>query len=341
MTAPVYSLSIDTDSDMPMHWLSGLSYCESLDALDMVSVELAPDTSADIKAVLKKVRAGAAYELSLGTRKLPGDLVRVSTMARSPGTYQIAALGLEQLHRLRHQRLSEVAVVSKDKVASAIIQKAGLTPKAQGVGATAAEAIFLDDPMLATLKRLADERNFALRSNGKTLEFTPRNAPAAGAALSLSWQVDTFGLSIHQDLSEVVTAVTVFGRDHRKGVEIVKYEAKEADLKKISGGDTAVGIRGKLSAAPIFVNETIRCATASEVKERAVAILAAAAETFTTGTLRCALRLDARAGQKVSITDAPWPLGGPFLIHSVTHTLAPAAAQGTEIQVFSDGIAKP
>lgn len=332
------TLKIDGEADAFATWLTSVTYSASMDELDALTVELTLDSPAQLKDAVKVVRAGAPYALTVGGLDHSGDLVRVSMIAGSGGSCRIIATGLETAHRLRHQRLAEVLELSKDKIAAQIIQKAGLTAKTQSVSATAAETVLLDDPMLLTLKKLADERNFSLRCSDKTLEFSPRSAAAAGAALTLSWGVDVFGFELAHDLSEVLTSVQVYGRDYRKGVDVVDYTAKDTDLRKISGGTDAVALRKKVAANAVILNETIRCAAASEVKERAVAAIQGAAETFATGALRCALQPKLKVGQKLSVEGLPSPMTGPFLVHSFTHTLLPPNAQASQIEVFSDGL---
>lgn len=331
------SLSINGKTTEVETYFSSMSFSQSLDALDLLSVEMVVTNTTELAELLKVVRVGVPYAYTWGKSKAEGDVVNVNLRRRGLGAWTVTAVGLEKLHRIRHLRISEVKEQTKDKVASTLIAKAGLSAKATRARATAAEEVLLDDAMLATLKRLADELNFALRADGSNLYFEPRNLPAR-PALTLSWQDDVQDVDLTHDLSDVLTAVKVTGWDYKK-CAAVEYEAKATDLKKISGGpDTAVSLRGKLAAAAVIEADGVASPTLSEAKERAIGLLQQRAETLVRGSFRCAGLLEATVSQKLTIKGAPWPLGGPFLISGIEHIVSGPTHSETQLSVFSDGL---
>ena len=331
------TLSLSSDSDLVEKHLATMSFSQSLDALDTLTVELVVTNYTELAAVLKVAKVGAPYAYSWGSYKASGDVISVNIRRRSYGSWGVSVIGLETLHRIRHLRLNEVKEQTKDQVAATLIGKAGVSAKATRAKATAAEEVLIDDAMLATLKRLADELNFALRADGSTLYFEPRNT-AAKSALTLAWDADVQDADLTHDLNDVVTAVKVTGWDYKK-CEAVEYETKSTDLKKISGGsDTAVSLRGKLAAVAVIRADGVVSPTLSEVKERAIAELQRRAETMVRGRFSCRGLLEATVSQELTITGAPWPLGGPFLISGLEHIISGTTHHETRLSVFSDGL---
>lgn len=335
------SLTLSKNTKDVETYLSTVSFSQSLDALDTLQAEFVVTDTTNLAKVLTFAKVGGDYLYKWGTSfKASGDIISVNIHRRGLGAWTVTVVGLETLHRIRHLRLSEVKEQTKDAIAATLIKKAGLTANATKVSATASEEILIDNAMLATLKALADELNYALRADDANLYFEPRNLPAK-SALKLAWLADIQDVDFTMDLNDVLTGVKVTGWDYRK-CAAVEYETKATDLKKVSGGtDTAVSLRSKLAAAAVIRAEGNNAPTLSEVKEKAIALLQRRAETFVRGTFHCDGLIEATVSQKLTITGAPWPLGGPFVISGIEHIVSGPTHLETRLSVFSDGLPSP
>lgn len=335
-----FTFSVDGDDSGLLQSLRRAESMESLDALDTVLVELDCAGDASLEALLKRLAPGAAFEISAGGRKLSGDVVRVTARMGPLGQRRVLLVGLELLHRLRHQRVSALLELAKDKIAERLIKAATARPKATAVSATAGEELLIDDPALFTLKQLADERNYALRAEGKVLHFAPRGV-AAGKAGALDWESEVRSAELIQDISELLTSVKVTGLDYRKPDTAIGYETLATDLRKISGPTTGVSLRKKaLGELAVVRAAGPTCTTASDAKERAKAELQRRAETFLRASYKASGRPDLHPGQSLTVSDAPWPFGGPFLVRAVHHVLYPPQLSESRVEVFSDGLPK-
>lgn len=334
------TLALSKKTDEVEQYLASMRFSQSLDALDALEVELAATNDTELATVLGFAKVGGDYSYKWGKSKASGDIVSVNIRRRGYGGWTVNVVGLEKLHRLRHLRLSEVKEQTKDAIASTLIAKAGVSASATKSKATAAEEVLIDDAMLATLKQLADEMNFALRAEDSKLYFEPRNLPAK-STLTLSWLDQVQDVDLTHDLTEVVTAVKVTGWDYLK-CKAVEYETKATDLKKISGGTvTAISLRSKLAAVAVIRADGVTSPILSQVKERAIGELQRRAETLVRGTFSCDGLLAANVSQKLTVKDAPWPMGGPFLISGVEHIVSGNNHYETRLSVFSDGLPKP
>lgn len=325
-------------------YIAAMEYTESIDALNVFTLELAAPLTATIKSILDVVKPGAPFQFTLESTTFKGDIVRVSYNARKGAHNTITAVGLEPLHRLRHQRMAVMKDgVAIDKIVEEIVGKASLSPSNnQAVSSTAAQSVLLNDELLGLLKAYCEERNYALSSDGANITFAPRDRPKSGSMLELDWVKDVWSVNLHWDISEVVDAVKVTGRDYRKAGGVVEYESKSTDLKKISGGDTAIAVKAaNLSAANVLICEHLERATTSDVTERAKGELQRHAERFLKGQIVCTGQPTARITQKVKLLNAEWPLPGPYLISSVTQAFRRGQPYSTVLEVFSDSYPSP
>ena len=254
---------------------------------------------------------------------------------------EVTVFGLEKLHRLRNQRISKVLEQARDKIAETLIKESSAKAKSQAVSATAEEVVFIGDNMLAALKRLARERNFAIYYDGKAVNFVPRSV-GSGSSLKLIWGYQIQEGSLNMDLVDVVTGVKVIGRDYTKGPDVVEYESKESDLSKISGGDTGVSIRKKaFGDTKVIIPEQVHSSDMSEIKERAIGEMQHRAEGFVTGSVRCLFQYKAAPGGTLEIEEAGWPYQGPWMISAVTNSRSTHDGLSTTIEFFSDSLPKP
>jgi phage protein D len=331
----VFDLAIDGDSESWAPYVTRMEYAESLDMLNGLTVDLAFTGAALAKAV-KKLLPGKPYTLTLGKRKIQGDLVRVTWSEGPDQRGRVQLFGLEQLHRVRNVRFSEVKKLKKDGVVKAVAKEAGVKVKATATTETEAELVYLDDEALGLLKRLAHERNFVITSDGKQALFQPRNQTTG--SLELVWNEQVIDCRMSADIQNIATEVKVVGWDYTKNKK-AEFAAKDGQLKKISGGKTGAALR-KAGPGPLVItrNNWSGAAQASDVKELATGMLQRRAESFVSGRLRCHAVPDAAISAKVKVKDAPWPYGGPFVVSGVTHVMETGLDWQTTIEFFSDSL---
>lgn len=332
---PTFDLTIGGDKKSWTPYVTRLEYAESLDMLNGLTVDLAFTGKAQADAA-KKLLPGKAYTLKIGSRSIEGDIVRVTWSDSPDQRARVQLFGLEQLHRVRHVRFSEVKKLKKDGVVKAVAKEAGIKVSAKATGETEAELVYLDDEALSLLKRLAHERNFVISSDGKQALFQPRNETSG--SLSVEWKGQVIDCRMSADIQNVVTEVKVVGWDYTKNKK-AEFSAKDSVLKKISGGQTGVALR-KSGPGVLVVNRNnwTGSAMASDVKELATGMLQRRAEGFVTGRARCTVLVDAKIGAKVTLKGAPWPMGGPFVVSGVIHVIETELDWQTTIEFFSDSL---
>jgi hypothetical protein len=330
------TLTIDGEKDLVSEYLHLLEYRESMDELDSLVVQIRVPRS-ESSALMKRLKPGIPYKLELGDRTAEGDIVRVSARRSAHVGLQVTLFGLEPLHRLRNQRLSEMKEQTRDAVAKTLLGAVKVANNVLGVKPTAAELVFIDDDQLRILKQLCVERNFAVFWSGGKVQFAPRNVPAGSAAATLIWGYDVLEASLDADVTPIVTKVTMHGRDYRKPDEALSFTADKAKLKSIATGDSGVDLRTKaMGDLELIVPMPLSMGTASAIEETAIGTLQRRAERFIQGKMRCTWHPEIEPSAKVEVTDAEFPFQGPFLVSAVTHAMSTHDAYSTHIEFFSD-----
>lgn len=340
------TLKIGTDADTLTPVLRELRYSQSLDLLDALFAEvrfsLAHPKAA---AIFKLCVAGAAFELGFGARTIKGDITRVDYQYFGGSEVLLTLHGLEPLHRLRYLQFADEALglKKKNEIVEAIIKKAGATGKATGVTEGARELLLLDSSALGMLKRLAAERNFALRESGGTIEFAARGTKGT-ADIKLPFDRVVDRLRITTDLEPVATSVEVHWYDYIKAAED-KYKAEEKDLAKVSGGDTAIALRKKAWAGKGATADQVRpiglgVQSSTAAKEHAIGELQQRAERFLRGSVECSFDPVPQPADTVTLDGAPWPLTGPFRVSTVEQRFGPGHKATTFLEFFSDSLPK-
>jgi len=330
------TLTIDSEKDLVSEYIRVLEFRESMDELDSLVVQLNIPRS-EASKLMKRLKPGITYKLELDKRTAEGDVVRVSVRRSGRQGLQVTLFGLEPLHRLRNQRLSEVKEQTRDAVVKTILGLVKVSASVQGVKPSAAELVFIDDDQLRILKQMCTERNFAVFWSSGKVQFAPRNVPAAGSTIKLVWGHDVLEASLDADLTPVVTKVTMYGRDYRKADEELSFTADKAKLKSISPGDSGVDLRTKaMGDLELVVPMPLSMGSASAIEETAIGTLQRRAERFIQGRLRCTWHPEVVPSAKIELTDAEFPFQGPFLVSAVTHTLSTFDAYSTQIEFFSD-----
>lgn len=336
-------LTIGSETDKITPVLARVEFSESIDELDQMTAWLEiPLGYPDRKALFGKVKVGAEFELKFGGRTIAGDVVRMRWKYSPKGPEVWVVEGLEPLHRIRDLQISELSEQKLDKIVETFMKKGPKSVQVKGVGATAKELVLLDDSALGTIKKIALERNFAFYVDAKgKAQFAERNTK--GKKVTLTFR-DLEDADITMDLVGMPTSVEARGYDYRKDDSAngkLKAETLPAKLSKISGGDTGPDLRpsawGKL---PIALEHRFSAIDLSELKDRSLGALQAAAERFLTGEIVTDLTPDAIPSAELVIDAAPWPYMGPFRVGATTHTFGPGAGSESRISFFSDSLPK-
>lgn len=328
-----FTLKIDGTEIKPSNVVE-LELSASLDALDCLVTRLSLDPADLTKAL--PCKAGAPWELTVGSTTWKGDIVRVTyQMGLDPC---IILVGLEKLHRLRGAPFAQVFKDPKHTIVTSMASSLSVTMSGDAVKATASEMPVVTDSILATAKRFAFERNYALFFDGSKIRFAPRDT--TGASVSITWGKETLSMELTADISNVATKVQVYGRDYRKGMDAITYTAQASNLKKLSGGDDAITFRKKASALDMIIEGYLDCSSATAAEDIAVGKLRSRAEKFVEGSLRCLGIPNAAPTKKVSLTGVPWPLTGPFVISAVSHVFG-RVGHRTTIEFYSDSLPSP
>lgn len=312
--------------------LAELQVSSSMDALDSFScryklrpADLAADLTCDV---------GKTWEVTVGSTTYKGDIIRV--LYNTGMDPSITLVGLENLHRLRGMQWAEVFKDPMHTIAKTLANKGGVSLTPVALKGTAAELPVVTEDILATVKEYAHAFGYCIFFDGSKMQFAPRETP--GASLKLTWNEEIFGVDMAVDLSQVATKVQVYGRDYRKGTANVTFTAQAAQLKKLSGGDDAVTLRKKMSAMDMIFDYGVDCTTATAAEDLATGEIRRRASQFVRGSLRCRGAPLALVAKKLELTNAPWPLKGPFLIHAVTHSFDTFEGHRTNIDFCSDSL---
>ena len=309
-----------------------------MDLFDAVRLELAVSPlPADRKKLVTKAVPGAAVTATLGKNTFTGDIVRVEYRVERDRPERLVLHGLEKLHRLRPAGVSEVNKQAKDKILAALVKPSGATVKATAVEETARELILLDPCALGLVKRYCLERNFSIYWDGKAVQFAPRGK-GGGAAVKVAW-TEVKSIRLDTDLSELVTGVKVLGYDHVKD-QAVQYEAAAAVATSFSGGDTGVALRKKaFGESKVVRDERWSVPDNKAAQELAKGELLRRADRFLKGQVSLHGIATPLPGGKLTLTDAPWPYGGPFVIESVCHRMVTGTSYETVVGFFSNSTA--
>jgi hypothetical protein len=327
-------------ADTLLSRLSLLDYVESIDELDALSLrfDLPASSGADL---LDLVAPGKTFDITIegehGTLTAAGDILEAGLSFEASGWWSVQLRGLEGLHRLRGAQTPAVWTGAPTSYLGTIARRHSLGADIQGVDAYPEQVLQADEDDAHFVKRLGLAWNYSARVKGGKLVFARRHV-AAGTKLSLTMH-DVQGLRLDTSLYDTLTKVTVSADDPTKG-ELVQSSAEKVKLKKISGGDDAATLRTKAFGARAEVIHNGMATTVSLAEALAVARLQEAAETLVTGRVRAMGRLDAVSGALFEITDAPWPVTGPFLMRQVRHLIDPDGC-ATEIDLLSDSLPTP
>ncbi|MFT4976223.1 MAG: hypothetical protein ACI8S6_002119 [Myxococcota bacterium] len=273
-----------------------------------------------------------------------GDIIAVSYHRRRHGV-QVTLIGVNYLHRLRSEHITQIWEDPHDKIVKTIAGRAkpSLTVKAQGVDATADFTFQQNETDAVFLMRLAREHNYFCRVVGKELHFGRRDL-AYGSPVTVTFGEDLMEIRLTANLKDHLNEVQVFWGDHEKdGTKQTKVKYSTAPKPTNSGGKMGVDLGKKNFGKKISVIGGVEAPfykNQSEAKAKAQADLDAAAMDFVEGVAHCLGVPKAACGAKLTIKNAEWPFEGDFVITKVEHRAAFGGAMSTDITFRANSLPK-
>ncbi len=342
-------LKIDGKDDL-MPYLVEVSYTEAVGELDGLTATLViPGEGMNSKDLDALIEPGVPFTLSLIKDGSPvtereGDIIAVSYHRRRHG-FQITLIGVNYLHRLRAEHITQIWEDPHDSIVKTIAGRASpsLTAKVQGVDATADYTFQQNETDAVFLMRLAREHNYYCRVVGKELHFGRRDL-AYGTAVTISWNVDLQEIRMTANLKDHLNEVQVFWGDHETdGTAQTKVTYSTPPTATNSGGKMGIDLGKSAFGKKVSVIggfESPYYKNQSQAKAKAQADLDAAAMDFVEGVAHCLGIPDAACGAKLTIKDVAWPFEGDFIITKVEHRMTKERAVTTDITFKANSIPK-
>lgn len=324
------------NADWLDHIVTRVELHRAVNELDRVTVELDPGDGSDLEACMAACLPGGTWTLSNEAGEWSGDVVRVSVRAGELPA-RVVVVGLSALHRLRPVRISGTYETTVEGLLSELVRGSGLTLSPQQVLTDIEPIVLLDEPALSVLRRLADSRDLVYATSGSTLVVRPRSAKPLLGDANLSWG-EVVDVELCADVSDVVGGVDAVGTDPLTGV-VASYNTVATDFPGYSGGDTGATLRknGTRQDLRVALDVGFSATRVSEVKARAVGELTRRAASFLRAEVLVTRARPGEPGGEITVSDAPWPLGGPFRIAGIT-LVREGEAWSTRFSAFSDSL---
>ncbi len=273
-------------------------------------------------------------------RKIAGDVIEVALEKIDDQGVYMTVRGIDAMHKLKRKRRSKTYEGKHSDVAQEAA-KAGGFSKTDIQGVSGSKYTYMQTNMTDAqfIRTLALANNYAVRVDDGKLRFVRKNSAGDNQNVSVDW-ANVFRYRVAHNLDGVVNKVTVIGYDPLKSSGVLKGQASASDAMKVSGGKTAPEIvQSKFGGVEMVVDNS-NISSTSEAEALAKAELQRRADRFVRGSLEIALNPKARSGGFVTVTDAPWPIAGKFLIEEVVHSFGEGKPTRTRIQFISDGLPK-
>lgn len=314
--------------DILNHYVRRLTYTEAVGELDGMTVtfQMPQKKKADIMPLLEP---GLTFEVEVkddtgaSVAKREGDVVAVNHEKKG-ANWIITLVGLNYLHRLRSEHVTQLWEDPHDKIVKTIAGRAkpSLTAKVQGVSTTADFTFQQGETDALFLMRLAREHNYYCRVVGKELHFGRRDL-AAGDKVKLEYAKDVIGVRLTANLKDHLNEVHVFWGDPEKdGTKQTKVTYKTAPKATNSGGSLGADIGKKafgVKSLTIGGYDTPMYKNQSEAKAKAQSELDVAALDFVEGVITTRGAYKATVGANVELIGAGWPFDGTFITTKVFH----------------------
>jgi len=272
-----------------------------------------------------------------GERKIAGEVLEVAIEKVDNHGVNLILRGVDGLHKLKRKRKSKTYEGSHSAVAESVA-KESMGADVQGVSGSSYTYMQTNITDAQFIRSLALANNYATRVDDGKLRFVRKTAAGENVNVQIPWE-QVAKYRVAHNLDGIVTKVTVIGYDPLAGGNpVIKGEASSSDAAKISGGQTGPEIVQSKLGGSIMAVDNSNISTTSEAGALAKAEVQRRSEHFVRGSFVTGLAPTARSGGFVTIKDAPWPIGGKFLIEEVIHSFAPGRSPETRIQFLSDGL---
>lgn len=348
-TSKTIELAVNGKTDL-MPFLREVSYTEAVGELDGMTATLVFTGEGIISDQFTDlITPGHPFTMKFLEGGSPamereGDIIAVSYYRRRHGV-QVTLIGVNYLHRLRSEHITQIWEDPHDKIVKTIAGRASpsLTPKVQGVDATADFTFQQNETDAVFLMRLAREHNYFCRVVGKELHFGRRDL-SYGSPVKLTYGHEVTEIRLTANLKDHLNEVVVYWGDHEKdGTKQTKVSYKTAPSPTNSGGKMGLDLgKSKFGAkvaviggveAPYYKNQ-------SEAKAKAQADLDTSAMDFVEGVAHCLGAPKAACGAKLTIENAAWPFAGDFIITKVEHRARREGKMTTDITFKANSLPK-
>lgn len=316
--------------DILNHYVRRLTYTEAVGELDGMTLTFRMPESKK-KDIIPLLDPGLPFELEIkddkgaSVGKREGDVVAVNHEKKG-SKWMVTIVGLNYLHRLRAEHVTQLWEDPHDKIVKTIAGRAkpSLTAKVQGVDTTTDFTFQQGETDALFLMRLAREHNYYCRVTGKELHFGRRDLTKG--KVKLEYAKDVIDVRLTANLKDHLNEVHVFWGDPEKdGTKQTKVTYKTAPKATNSGGKLGADIGKKAFGvksltiggydAPMYKNQ-------SEAKAKAQAELDVAALDFVEGVVVTRGAYKAEVGANLELIGAGWPFDGTFIITKVFHEFA-------------------
>ncbi|MBM74780.1 MAG: hypothetical protein CMK59_05220 [Proteobacteria bacterium] len=316
-------LKVDGKEDL-MPFVRRLTYTEAIGELDGMTASLRiPLNFTKVNSLLEPGKPFKILVQDQGKTivEREGDVVAVN-FERDGRQYRVTLVGLNYLHRLRSEHLTNVWEDAHDKIVKTIAGRAkpSLSAKVEGVDTTPDFTFQQNESDAVFLMRLAREHNYYCRVVGKELHFG-RRGTSSGSPLELDFKQNIDSVRLTANLKDHLNEVNVFWGDIEKdGTKLTKVTYKTAPKAMNSGGKLGCDV-GKsafgVKSVTLGGYDTPLYRTQSSAKAKAKAEMDVAALDFVEGVAMCTDVPKAMCGTMLKIKNATWPFDGSFLITKV------------------------
>lgn len=318
--------------DNVMDYVSRITYTEAVGELDGMTATLRlPQSDAkDLKSIVPSLQPGEPFAISViddsGSEvsgvKREGDIIAVH-FEHSDGMLTATLVGVNYLHRLRSEHITEVWEDAHDKIVKTIAGRASpaLTAKVQGVKSTADFTFQQNETDALFLMRLAREHNYYCRVIGKELHFGRRDM--VSGSIDVDYAEQGVDIRLTANLKDHLNEVHVYWGDiEKEGHQLKKATYNTAPKETNSGGKLGADLGKKAFGAksltiggydsPLYKNQ-------SQAEAKGQAELDATALDYIEGVINCRLAHKAVCGSTIKIKNAGWPFDGSFVVTKVFH----------------------
>lgn len=343
--APRFALKLggtQLDNTQLRH-ISSISFSESMDKLDALSIQFAVPT-VNQNEVFDHIGIGNTFEIELGyagagtTRMGYGDITEVSHTISPSAPWSITLTGLDALHRLKGNAQTKVWEDTHSDIVRAIAGEHSMGTTNVSDVESSPEQTFQDNLTDAVfLRRLATEHHYFVRVIDTELHFGRLSLESVTTPLEVEWNKEIENLSLRGSINGLVNTVQIKGSNYTASNPAIEAEYAASELTPtIERGQLGTDIVAEHFGDREHLVDNARRNQSSDADTRARREMESRADKFLTGSMSVLGKPDAVSGAKIEIKGLKWPFTGPYLITQTTHTLTPGVGYRTKIDFKSN-----